>query len=241
MEINRQTYEEFFILYIDDELNREEKLAVEDFVKENPDLEHELSLLKDTIIIPDNRIIFEDREILFKQEKPKKLIPPVWYRVAAAAVILLTFAIFGWLYISEKQTISPQAVASVNKPVRPEIEDGKPLKAVPQSIIIADEKTYTEPAVNMKGVTTGSGTKRTSVKENKISENAVLNESSANREATEPALKTVMPETALIENDIDDPEKEIIDVAVSPREIEKKMKALTQSFMQMKNLIEIRT
>ena len=36
MHINRQTYEEFFLLYADGELNGTERKAVEDFVKENP-------------------------------------------------------------------------------------------------------------------------------------------------------------------------------------------------------------
>ena len=41
MIINRHNYEECFILYWDNELTASQKQAVENFVKENPDLQEE--------------------------------------------------------------------------------------------------------------------------------------------------------------------------------------------------------
>ena len=45
MQINRHNYEEYFILYMDNELGSTERRMVEDFVKLHPDLQEELDML----------------------------------------------------------------------------------------------------------------------------------------------------------------------------------------------------
>ena len=68
MNINRDNYEEFFVLYIDKELNQAERAAVENFVKQNPDLKTELEMLEQTILPLDNVETFANKEILFRKE-----------------------------------------------------------------------------------------------------------------------------------------------------------------------------
>ncbi|HEX6848911.1 MAG TPA: hypothetical protein VF144_18125 [Chitinophagaceae bacterium] len=64
MKIDRHNYEVHFILYWDDELTVSEKQAVDDFVKENPDLREEFNLLGETRFIPDNDVQFSEKEFL---------------------------------------------------------------------------------------------------------------------------------------------------------------------------------
>jgi len=64
MIINRHNYEECFILYWDNELTASQKQAVENFVKENADLQEEFKLLGETRFTPDNNIQFEEKEFL---------------------------------------------------------------------------------------------------------------------------------------------------------------------------------
>ncbi len=54
MRINRHNYEEFFLLYVDNELSATDRNAVELFVRENPDLQIELQLLKQTVAEADS-------------------------------------------------------------------------------------------------------------------------------------------------------------------------------------------
>ena len=64
MNINHHNYEDFFILYLDNELNQEERKAVEDFLLANPDLQREMDSLKQTIFSPDQDLVFEGKEQL---------------------------------------------------------------------------------------------------------------------------------------------------------------------------------
>ncbi|MGC4035085.1 MAG: hypothetical protein QM764_03925 [Chitinophagaceae bacterium] len=68
MKIDRHNYEEFFLLYVDDELTAEQKRSVDQFVRENPDLAIELEILQQTTLQPDDSIVFKGKENLFKTE-----------------------------------------------------------------------------------------------------------------------------------------------------------------------------
>jgi hypothetical protein len=64
MIIDRHNYEECFILYWDNELSASQKQVVENFVKENQDLEEEFTILGQTRFVPDNNIQLEKKEFL---------------------------------------------------------------------------------------------------------------------------------------------------------------------------------
>jgi anti-sigma factor RsiW len=61
--ISRTNYEEYFLLYADEELSPVEKTAVEEFLKEHPDLQHELDLFLQTKL-PVENFSLENKEAL---------------------------------------------------------------------------------------------------------------------------------------------------------------------------------
>lgn len=68
MNINRNNYEEYFLLYADNELSKTERKVVEIFVQENPDLKEEFSMWKLTINSPDEKVKLADKSFLIKKE-----------------------------------------------------------------------------------------------------------------------------------------------------------------------------
>ena len=65
--INRNNYEEFFLLYVDGELDAAQQHTVENFVQQNPDLAVELEMLLHTKLTPES-ISFDNKEGLLRTE-----------------------------------------------------------------------------------------------------------------------------------------------------------------------------
>jgi hypothetical protein len=65
MNINRNNYEEFFLLYVDNELSVDQKKQVDLFIQQHPDLEEELVALQQSILIPE-QIEFDNKELLMR-------------------------------------------------------------------------------------------------------------------------------------------------------------------------------
>ena len=68
MDINRNNYETFFLLYVDNELSAQQRDALELFIQENADLQEELEMLQLSTIEPEP-IVFKGKSSLLKTEK----------------------------------------------------------------------------------------------------------------------------------------------------------------------------
>lgn len=64
--INRHNYEEFFLLYTDRELSSVDKMAVEQFVQENPDLADEFAALQQTTLPVEDHVLI-DKSTLYRK------------------------------------------------------------------------------------------------------------------------------------------------------------------------------
>lgn len=67
IQINRQNYEGYFLMYVDNELSAQDRAAVDQFVSENPDLETELELLTETTL-PAESITYSPKSSLYREE-----------------------------------------------------------------------------------------------------------------------------------------------------------------------------
>lgn len=64
--LNRNNYEAFFLLYVDNELPADLRKQVEAFLQLNPDLQTEFHSLQATTLHPDKAVSFQDKENLFR-------------------------------------------------------------------------------------------------------------------------------------------------------------------------------
>ena len=66
MNITRHNYEEFFVLYMDNELGSADRHQVELFIQENADLRQELDWMLHSRLVPDTSVVFDNKDQLMK-------------------------------------------------------------------------------------------------------------------------------------------------------------------------------
>ena len=74
MSINKTNYENYFLLYIDQELSASDQAAVENFVQENPEYANELASLQKAKIVPDT-IIYTNKAFLYRLPEMEATLP----------------------------------------------------------------------------------------------------------------------------------------------------------------------
>ncbi len=97
--INLANYEEWFLLYADNELTTDQKQLVDEFVINNPSAQKEFELLQKTKLHPE-KIVFNNKEVLYRKENVRRL-PVYWWR-AAAAVLIIALGLTTFLVLNNK-------------------------------------------------------------------------------------------------------------------------------------------
>jgi len=122
MNINRHNYEEYFLLFADNELSATERNMVEGFLAANPDLQEEMLMLQDTILQPE-QVLFDNKENLLKPQ-------PLDAGIQQQLLLLLD----NELEAGEKQTL--QLLTTNDEAVRKEWNLLKQTKLAAADIII---------------------------------------------------------------------------------------------------------
>jgi anti-sigma factor RsiW len=121
--IHAGNYETFFISYADDELNNDQKRMVESFVYRHPQYQEELELLQAVRVEPDSSVGFPDKQSLYRrEERDDKVVPFPWWRLAAAAMVLLALGL--WWITREKPPAEPSIARQPSKQA-PATQPGK--------------------------------------------------------------------------------------------------------------------
>ncbi|MGN6531918.1 MAG: hypothetical protein ACTHK0_09220, partial [Ginsengibacter sp.] len=101
--INENNHEEIFVLYHDNELSDEQKIATKKFLSENLKYVSDFELIGKAKLVPENSIIYPNKKELFRKEKSGKVIPVILWRTMAAA-IFIGFGLWITIYYSYTKT-----------------------------------------------------------------------------------------------------------------------------------------
>lgn len=124
--VNEENYEEFFVLYGDDELTNAEKDLVEQFVYKHPQYQADFELIQQVKLVPDKALTFPDRAYLYRSEEDdSKIVAIPWWRISAAAIAILVIGSLAW-YISIQNTGTE--IAKGEKGTEPSVEVTMPLQ-----------------------------------------------------------------------------------------------------------------
>lgn len=91
--INMSNYVEWLMFYLDDELTAEENIVVENFIASHSAVKTELDILAKTKLQPEENIVFPDKELLYRKTEKVRVVQISWWRVAAAAILILGIGI----------------------------------------------------------------------------------------------------------------------------------------------------
>ena len=93
--INETNHEEYFLLYIDNELSAAKREEVEMYVLQHPKLQDEFTTLKQAVLTPEV-ISYGDKKDLYRTEKRRTIYLKPW-RLAAAAIFIGVCAVGLWM------------------------------------------------------------------------------------------------------------------------------------------------
>lgn len=128
VEINISNYESYLLSYIDGELNEAEQAALQLFLEKHPQFKQELDLLEGTRLMPDEKIVFENKASLYKTTSVD---------VADYEELMLGY-IDGELTPAEEQTL--QAYLAEHPAARNELLLLQAVKLTPETNVVFENK-----------------------------------------------------------------------------------------------------
>lgn len=136
--VNMENYEEYLILYADNELDEATEAALMAFVAEYPELKAELAAYEATRLIPDEAVVYGAKESLLQPEPARKAIHlKSWWAYGAAAGLLVLLGIRLAKYTNTPQLSAQPVVASADAAMhRPVLQQTNNVQVTPVTVIV---------------------------------------------------------------------------------------------------------
>jgi hypothetical protein len=116
--INQYNYPAYFVEYVNEALSQEDRLAVEAFANTQASLTSEFELYKLTKVLPNQAIVFANKEVLYKKEE-KRPVVYMYFKQFSAAAILIGIMLTTFIVINKKDNNGKVVNTSNNETVLP--------------------------------------------------------------------------------------------------------------------------
>ena len=151
MIINENNYEEFLVDYLHNELASDLVPEFELFLHTHPSILEEYILLKETILTPDTDIVFEKKNLLYKEE-PATLFPVYWIKYLAIAAVLSGILFIGYTFLIKTKTQPSFVAQPKSESTLPIIDSGMPTPqnkkdSIPTNIVIHSTQQKVNPII----------------------------------------------------------------------------------------------
>jgi len=148
--INTTNYEEWLLLYTDNELTTEQKISVEKFAAAHPVIQQEFEILLKTRLHPESEIVFHNKEILYRHEEKVRVIAINWRKIAVAAA-LIAISVTAFIVTNNKNDSINEGLASANTEPGKKSTTGNPANQIPvakNNVNPIAEESSSNPAKN---------------------------------------------------------------------------------------------
>lgn len=152
--VNMENYEEYMLMEADGELNEDEQKALYAFMGLHPELKKELDAYKAAHLLPDEHMVYAEKETLLKQGKNRSIaLNRKW--IYAAAAMLLIFLSVGFFRNNTPEHEQPIAVNNTDSQKRapivaespglPSEDTGKIIHSSPANPIAYEKQLQDKP------------------------------------------------------------------------------------------------
>jgi hypothetical protein len=178
--VTMDNYEEWLLLYLDNELTTTQRAAVENFAVSHPAVKEELEILQKTKLQPEAAIVFPFKETLYRREETARVVTIRWWRIAAAAAVLFAVSLAGYYIFNKKPAETIQLAqggpkTEVQQPRTSGKDDDGPIIITNSKSVVADpvkEQKNLPPQAIPKNAVAGNqktrGNSPVPVKENEL-------------------------------------------------------------------------
>ena len=179
--INQYNYPAYFVEYVNEALSQEDRLTVEAFANTQTALQKEFELYKQTKVLPNQAIVFANKEVLYKKEE-KRPVVYMYFKQYSAAAILIGIMLTTFIVINKKdnngevvntasnQTVLPSS-SEIKAPIVNSDLDDKSVAAVKNKTLSSNgsiEKLSTEKKISSKKNTSNAEVALNNVETNKL-------------------------------------------------------------------------
>ncbi len=125
-EIHTGNYEDYFLLYVDNELTSDDRVKLETYVLQHPELQPAFTLLTQTRLEPET-LVFADKALLYRKEEKKPVVFYLRWQAMGIAASLIGFAFLLWTQFADKRTnILLPSAARLEKINTPPVQEQTP-------------------------------------------------------------------------------------------------------------------
>jgi len=116
MNINRQNYEEYFVLYADQELTASQRKKVEEFISNHPDLRPELERFHALKLRPEEPLPFPGKKDLYRHNTKVAALYRWPYAAAIALLIIAGLIAVNYLFTPPRSLADNRDITVTDTP-----------------------------------------------------------------------------------------------------------------------------